>query len=88
NSEVLRLPITADYAPNVFVSVVIVKGVDATNPTASFKIGYAQLKVSPEQQELKITLTPDKPRLGPRDTVTYAVRVTDYSGKPVQAEFS
>jgi len=88
NSEVLRLPIIADYAPNVFVSVVIVKGVDATNPTASFKIGYAQLKVSPEQQELKITLTPDKPRLGPRDMVTYDVRVTDYSGKPVQAEFS
>jgi len=88
NSEVLHLPISADYAPNVFVSVMIVKGLDVTNPTASFKLGYVQLKVSPEQQVLKVTLTPDKSKLGPRDTVNYDVQVTDYTGKPVQAEFS
>ncbi len=88
NSTVYRLPITADYAPDVFFSVVIVKGVDENNPTPAFKMGLAKLTVSPEQQALTVTLTPDKTKVGPRDTVTYAVRATDYTGRPVQAEFS
>ena len=32
NSTIFRLPITPDFAPDVFVSVVIIKGVDANNP--------------------------------------------------------
>ncbi len=88
NSTVYKLPITADYAPDVFFSVVIVKGVDETNPTPAFKVGLAKLTVSPEQQALTVTLTPDKSKVGPRDTVTYAIKATDYTGQPVQAEFS
>jgi uncharacterized protein YfaS (alpha-2-macroglobulin family) len=32
NSYIYNLPITADYAPNVYVSVLLVKGVDESNP--------------------------------------------------------
>jgi len=88
NSTVYQLPITANYAPDVFFSVVIIKGVDENNPTPAFKMGQTQLKVSPEQRLLQVTLTPDKAKAGPRDTVTYKVKATDYSGQPVQAEFS
>ena len=88
NSTVYKLPITAAFAPDVFVSVVLVKGVDANNPAPSFKVGTLKLTVSPEQQQIKLTLTPDKPKVGPRDTVTYQLMATDYAGKPVQAEFS
>ena len=91
NSDVIDIPITPDMAPNAFVSVVIVKGVDETNPVPSFKVGYAGFKVNIEQQVLNVTITPDKPaneHYGPRDTVTYTIKTTDYAGQPAQAEVS
>lgn len=92
NSETLKLPVTADMAPNAFVSVVLVKGVDNTTPIAAFKLGYASFAVSTVQQELKVTISTDRDpktsHYSPRDTVTYTVQATDYTGKPVQAELS
>lgn len=88
NSTVYRLPITAAHAPDIFVSVVVVKGVDENNPVPAFKAGLIKLSVSPEQQLLTVTLTPDQEKVGPRDTVVYTLKATDYLNKPVQAEFS
>jgi hypothetical protein len=88
NSTLYRLPITADYAPDIFFSVALVKGVDADNPAPAFKMGLIKLTVSPEQQQINLTLTPDKTKVGPRDTVAYTLKATDYTGRPVQAEFS
>src|SRR5690606_39984390 len=45
NSTVYEAEITPDFAPNVFVSVVLVKGVDENNPTAAFRMGLTQLNV-------------------------------------------
>jgi len=86
NSTVYKLPITPDLAPNAYVSVVIVKGVDDKNPIAEFRMGMVQFGVDTDQFKLNITATPDKPQAGPREKVTYKVKVTDYQGKPVQAE--
>ncbi len=86
NSYVYKLPITDDFAPNVFVSVVIVKGVDANNPVAGFRMGLVQLNVDPAHKEINIAITTDKSQAGPGDTVNYTVKTTDYQGKPVQAE--
>ncbi|MBU0704944.1 MAG: Ig-like domain-containing protein, partial [Chloroflexi bacterium] len=87
NSTVYRLPITADHAPNVYVSAVILKGPDATEPVATHKVGYVALTVEPVEQELNITLeTPGVSE--PGDTVSFEVRATDASGEPVQASFS
>jgi len=87
NSTVYRLPITADHAPNVYVSAVIVKGPDATEPAATHKVGYVMLTVEPVEQELNITLeTPEVSE--PGDAVSFEVRATDASGEPVQAAFS
>ncbi len=88
NSQVYRLPITADMAPNVYVSVLIVKGVDETSSKPDFRLGMLELKVDTSQQQLKVELIPDKPQAGPGDTVTYQVRTTDLSGQPVSAEVS
>ncbi len=86
NSTVYKLPITPDMAPNAYVSVVIVKGVDEKNPVAAFRMGLVQLGVETDRLKLNISVTPDKPQAGPRDTVNYKVHVTDYQNKPVQAE--
>ncbi len=86
NSYVYHLPITAEDAPNVYVSVIIVKGVDANNPVAAFRMGLVQLAVDNEQKQLTVQLTPDKAQAGPGDTVTYTVTTTNYKGDPVTAE--
>ncbi|MGQ0603138.1 MAG: Ig-like domain-containing protein [Anaerolineales bacterium] len=88
NSTVYQLPITAGYAPEVYFSVVIVKGVDANNPAPALKMGLVKLSVSPEQQEIQLTLTPDKTKVGPRETVNYTLKATNFAGQPVAAEFS
>ncbi|MCC6975234.1 MAG: Ig-like domain-containing protein [Anaerolineae bacterium] len=86
NSYVYKLPITPDLAPNAYVSVVLVKGVDENNPVAAFRVGLIQLSVETERLKLNIQITPDKERAGPRETVNYKIKVTDYNGEPVQAE--
>jgi uncharacterized protein YfaS (alpha-2-macroglobulin family) len=86
NSTVYKLPITPNMAPNAYVSVTIVKGVDAKTPTASFRMGLVQLGVNPEQLQLKIKVTPDKEKAGPREKVTYKLHVTNYNGEPAKAE--
>ncbi|MBL8164613.1 MAG: Ig-like domain-containing protein [Anaerolineae bacterium] len=86
NSTIYRVPITADFAPNVFVSVMLVKGVDENNPVAAFRAGLVQLGVDNAQKEVSISITPDREQAGPGDTVNYTVQTTDYQGNPVQAE--
>ena len=98
NSEQLHIPITEDMLPNMFVSVVLMKGTDQSNPIPGFKVGYAQLPISVKEKEIVITLTPlaPSPSTGgdrggvyqPGDEVTYQIQAADYAGNPVQAEFS
>ncbi|GAB4569244.1 MAG: hypothetical protein Kow0077_01450 [Anaerolineae bacterium] len=86
NSTVYRFPIEDAYAPNVFVSVLLVKGVDENTPVAEFRMGLAGIAVDPERRELVVTVRPDRDQAGPRETVIYTVQTTDYAGNPVQAE--
>ncbi|HUV88869.1 MAG TPA: alpha-2-macroglobulin family protein, partial [Anaerolineae bacterium] len=91
NSEQIEIPITADLIPDVFVSVVIAKGVDETTPLPDFKVGCVQLAIETKDKELNIALTPDRradEHYQPGDTVTYDVHVTDSAGNPVQAELA
>jgi uncharacterized protein YfaS (alpha-2-macroglobulin family) len=91
NSEQLQIPITEEMIPNVYVSVVIVKGVDESNPYPSFKIGYARLPIATTEKELTIKMTPDKgpeEHYGPGDKVTYDILVTDSAGRPIKAELA
>jgi uncharacterized protein YfaS (alpha-2-macroglobulin family) len=91
NSYVYNLPITENYAPNVFVSVLIVKGVDETNPVAAFRAGMVQLAVDTEQKEIILSIEAyqnGEPAdvAEPGETLTYVVTATDFEGNPVEAE--
>ncbi|MCX7671776.1 MAG: alpha-2-macroglobulin, partial [Anaerolineae bacterium] len=99
NSETLELPIRPEFAPDVFVSLLLVKGMDATSPAPSFRMGLAELKVSVADKQLQIVLIPragEKSeagttaplRVGPRAKMTWEVRTLDAAGKPVAAEVS
>jgi uncharacterized protein YfaS (alpha-2-macroglobulin family) len=60
----LRFPITEAYAPNAFVSIVVVRGRSAApgplddpgRPT--LRVGYAELRVTPETKRLTVELRP------------------------------
>jgi len=88
NSTVYDLPITDDMAPVVYASVVIVKGVDETNPRPSYKIGMARLNVESRKQFLQVKVTPDTKEARPGGQVTYTVETSDAGGKGVSAEVS
>jgi len=89
NSETIGIPILPDYAPNVYVSVMLVKGVGPDSPMPQFKIGYTNLQVSVKEKLLDVVVRPD--RLGayrPGETVTYDVEVRDHAGNGVETELS
>ncbi len=90
NSEVIEIPISPQFAPNVFVSVTAVKPVDPNSdtPFADIRLGITELVVSPEQLGLTVTLTPDETSYQPGDTATYNVRVTNFRGQGVPSEIS
>ncbi len=78
----LRLPITEEEAPNIYVSATLL------GPGEAFRQGYINLPVDPSAFTLNVTLkaTPEKAR--PGDTLTLDLTVTDPKGQPVQGEFS
>lgn len=88
NSTIYRLPITGGMAPNVFVSVMVIKGVDDTSLAPDFKLGMTQFTVDREEQELNVTITPDRTAVAPGDEVNFTVMVSDHNGRPVAAELS
>jgi uncharacterized protein YfaS (alpha-2-macroglobulin family) len=87
NSMVYRLPITSEMAPNVYVSVLVIKGVE-DGGAPDFRMGFAELLVDRKEQELKVEVIPDQEVSTPGGRVDYTVRVSDYQGKPVSAEVS
>ena len=91
NSSQLTIPITEEMLPNIYISVVVMKGMDETNPLPSFRMGYVSLPIDPAEKLLQIEMTPDKPAseiYQPRETVAYDIQVTNARGEPVQAELS
>ncbi|RPI31699.1 MAG: hypothetical protein EHM70_10905, partial [Chloroflexota bacterium] len=93
NSEIYHLPVTAGMAPNAYVSVVVVKGVQPGGEgqplqPPDFKMGMVELQVGTEQQELQIEISADREQASPGEEVVYTLRTSDYLGRPVSAEVS
>jgi alpha-2-macroglobulin len=88
SSHLLTIPITANHAPNIFVTVVAVQGADGGNQYAEMRLGMTELIVSPEQMLLNVEMTPDRGFYQPGGEVTYDILVTNQQGQPVQADVS
>ena len=82
-STTLKLPITEAYAPNVYVSILVARGrvappktmEDGGRPT--IRVGYAELRVTPEVKRLTVAIEPEKAEYRPGDTARVRVRVRD-----------
>ncbi len=96
NAQSIEIPVTEEFIPNAYVSVVVVKprqgetfdesGTDTGAP--AFKIGYAKLVVDAASKKLSVGITPDKAQYAPGETVTVTIRTTDAAGTGVPAELS
>ena len=88
----LRLPITEAFAPNAFVSIVVVRGRSAPpgplddpgRPT--LRVGYAELRVTPERKRLAVEVTPVAREYRPGDTARVALRVRNAGGTGQRSE--
>ena len=87
NSATYELPISAEMAPNVYVSVSIIQGGEGEK-LPDFRTGMVEIEVTKEQQALEVELSVDQEQAGPGDEVTYTVTTRDYAGDPVSAEVS
>jgi alpha-2-macroglobulin len=85
NSEIINIPLTAEDAPNVFVSVTAVKGVtdDPTAPFADMRLGVIELPVDPDPFLLRLSLVPQATQWEPGETATFALTLTDANGQPI-----
>ncbi|MCC6643911.1 Ig-like domain-containing protein, partial [Candidatus Peregrinibacteria bacterium] len=101
NSDTIEVPITEKFLPNVFVSVVLVKGSEYDaglvepvagaideRQVAAFKVGYTTLQVNTEEKRLNIEIKSNKEKYAPGEEVTLTVKTTDNSGKAVPVELS
>ncbi len=86
SSLLYKLPITDEHVPTVYLSVVLVKGVDAETPNPVYRTGTIDLSVEPIEQALHVLVTPSATRAQPGQTVTLDVQTLDAHDEPVQAE--
>jgi len=86
----ITVPITSDYAPNVYVSVALVQGRmgDGSRGKPRMRMGIADLPVRPQDNTLAVAIETDKKDYRPGEMVTAKVLVTDAAGKPASAEVS
>jgi uncharacterized protein YfaS (alpha-2-macroglobulin family) len=83
----LRFPITEAYAPNAFVSVVVVRGRSAPpgpldDPgRPALRVGYAELRVTPEVKRLAVEVAPLRPEYRPGDSASVRIRVRSAAGQ-------
>jgi uncharacterized protein YfaS (alpha-2-macroglobulin family) len=84
----ISIPITQAHAPNVFVSVALIRGrrgaEDSLRP--ELKLGMANLPVSFGERALKVEISTERSDFEPRQRVNGKVRVLAPDGSPVRAE--
>ena len=88
----LTFRITEAYAPNVFVSMVLVRGrnappggiADPGRPT--LRVGYAELRVTPEVKRLAVNVRPLASEYRPGDSTRVQIRVQDAAGRGRRSE--
>lgn len=80
-STALRVPIKADYGPNITLAACLVRD-------KKFARSEAPLRVEVPQRAIRVVVHSDRPKYQPGDKVTYNLQTTDFQGKPVPAEVS
>ena len=86
NSHIHKFEIQPNHAPNIFISVFIVKPADADDSVAAWRMGMTELQVNPERKALNIAIEASPAPAEPQAEVAFRLHVTNYKGDPVRAE--
>ncbi len=92
--QTLSVPLAEGDIPNVFVSVLLVKGrtgntleKDGSDPgKPSFRLGYVELKVENSRKRLAVEVGSDRQEYRPAEKARFSADVKDADGKPVVGE--
>lgn len=93
--QTVTVPIAAGDIPNIFVSVLLVKGRTATAVDVedtsdpgkpAFRIGYAKLHVEDASKRLTVSVKADKDEFRPAGAAKVDVIVKDVAGLPASSE--
>jgi uncharacterized protein YfaS (alpha-2-macroglobulin family) len=92
--QTVEVPITEADIPNVYVSVLLIRGRTSTDPGAdgadpgkpSFRLGYTELKVDDATKRLDVQVQADRREYRPDNRAHVDVAVTDAAERPAPAE--
>ncbi|MEK0449778.1 MAG: hypothetical protein RL088_2046 [Verrucomicrobiota bacterium] len=87
NAPSIRIPVEEADAPNVFISVIVVRGAQDSPrkyKMPEFRAGYTQLAISRPDAKLYVNIRPAKPAYQPGEEVSVVCEVRDNEGKPVK----
>ncbi|HMK43520.1 MAG TPA: MG2 domain-containing protein [Dissulfurispiraceae bacterium] len=88
-SPIIEVPVKPNYAPNVFISALIVRGrIDDVKPTAfvdlgrpAYKLGIAEVKVGWKPHELKVSVQAERQLYKVREKANVRITVRTAGGK-------
>ncbi|MBA2432423.1 MAG: hypothetical protein H0V56_09970, partial [Chthoniobacterales bacterium] len=86
NAPSVQVPITATDAPNVYVSVLLLRGANDSPrkvKTPEYRVGYANLNVTRAQDKLAVTVKPASASSRPGEKVRVDAEVRDHGGRPM-----
>jgi uncharacterized protein YfaS (alpha-2-macroglobulin family) len=92
--QTVSVPITEADIPNVYVSVLLVKGRtradgpdDGSDPgKPSFRLGYAELQVEDASKRLSVEVSANRDEYRPASSGRIGIAVKDAAGRPVTGE--
>jgi uncharacterized protein YfaS (alpha-2-macroglobulin family) len=86
NAPAIRVPIEEMDAPNVFVSVLVLRG-SQDSPKKfkmpEYRIGYTQVRIARPDAKLYVNVKPSRASYQPGDQAEVVCEVRDVDGKPV-----
>jgi uncharacterized protein YfaS (alpha-2-macroglobulin family) len=85
NAPSVEVPLLGLDAPNVFVSVMLLRGANDSPrkfKEPDYRVGFCQLKVTRPESKLTVYVDPEKKGYQPGAEVTVSAEVRDITGKP------
>jgi len=87
NTPEIVVPIEGEYAPNVYVSVVVIRGrVHHKKDASGFKIGYVNLEVTPAEQRLSLDIKTNVETANPGQELRVDLFVKDFMNRPAEGQ--
>ncbi len=92
--QTVEVPISEDDIPNVFVSVLLIRGRTSEDPgddgsdpgKPAFRLGYTELFVDDATKQLSVGVSADRQEYRPANTARVTVAVRDQVGRPTASE--